>query len=129
MEDASIKLVPDPLDVKNSTLTFPAVFLYPMDLQSDFIKAFGEEQTPAGHLKYLFPLPWDGKGEYTVENVDAYLQTKEGGLIKWGKNVPLLKVLSGGKVEIVDGIVRADVVPKGRAAEYIQGVKERKGKS
>ena len=125
MEDADIRLVPDPLSPA-STLTFPVVLLYPLHLQSDFVKAFGEEQTPIGHLKYLLPLPWDEKKEYTLEGVETYMETREGGLIKWGKKVPLLKVLSCGKVEVVDGIVRVNVVPKTRASEWIESVKKRK---
>ena len=126
MEDTAIKLVPDPLS-PTSTLVFPVVLLYPLHLQSDFIKAFGEEQTLGGHLEYLLPLPWDEKGEY--KDVEAYMETISGGLVKVGKKVPLLKVLSGGKVEVVDEIVRISVVPKIKAAPWIDEVKRRKGKA
>lgn len=126
MEDTAIKLVPDPLS-PTSTLVFPVVLLYPLHLQSDFIKSFGEEQTLGGHLEYMLPLPWDEKGEY--KDVEAYMETVAGGLVKVGKKVPLLKVLSGGKVEVVDEIVRINVVPKARAAEWIEEVKRRKGKA
>ncbi|MCJ1418368.1 hypothetical protein MMC32_004715 [Xylographa parallela] len=126
LEDASICLVPDPLALATSTLTFPLLLLYPLHAQSDFIKAFGEEQSIARHLEYLLPLPWDEKQEYSQNNVEAYMETKEGGLLKWGKKVPLLKVLSGGKVEVVDGIVRANLLPKARAEEWIQEMKKRK---
>ena len=128
MEDAVIKLTPDPL-APTSTLIFPVVLLYPLHLQSDFIKAFGEEQTLQGHLEYLLPLPWDKQGEYTVKGVEAYIETVEGGLIKWGKKVELLKVLSGGKVEIVDGLLRVNILPKIGAAGWIETVKKRKNKT
>lgn len=126
MEDAAIRLIPDPLS-PSSTLTFPIILLYPLHLQSDFIKAFGEEQTLLGHLEYLIPLPWDTNQEYTLEGAEAYMETVAGGLIKCGKKVPLLKILSGGKVEVVDGIVRINIVPKKRAGEWIEAVKKRKG--
>ncbi|MCJ1287919.1 hypothetical protein MMC26_007271 [Xylographa opegraphella] len=126
LEDASICLVPDPLALATSTLTFPLLLLYPLHAKSDFIKAFGEEQSVSRHLGYLLPLPWDEKQEYSQNSIEAYMETKEGGLIKWGKKVPLLKVLSGGKVEIVDGIVRASLLPKARAEEWIQEMKTRK---
>ena len=129
MEDAVIRLVPDPLSATTSTLIFPVVILYPLHLQSDFVKAFGEEQTLQGHLDYLLPLPWDGGKEYTPKEVEAYLETAEGGLIKWGKRVELLKVLSGGKVEVVDGLVRVNLVPRRRASEWIEAIKKRKGAS
>ena len=124
MKDAVLQLVPDPLSLK-STLTFPVVVLYPLHLQSDFIKAFGEEQTLQGHLDYLLPLPWDKQSEYTAKDVEAYLETVGGGLIKWGKKVELLKVLSGGKVEVVDGLVKVNLVPKSRASEWIESIKQR----
>ena len=126
LEDASICLVPDPLALTTSTLTFPLLLLYPLHAQSDFIKAFGEEQDLSGHLGYLLPLPWDANQEYTLSSIEAYMETKDGGLVKWGKRVPLLKVLSGGKVEVVDGIVRANVLPKARAEEWIREMKKRR---
>ncbi|KAK5072257.1 HSP70/90 co-chaperone, partial [Cryomyces antarcticus] len=55
MEDATIKLS-DPLDA-SSTLSFPAILLYPLQLQSDFIKAFQETESVGQHLTYIFPLP------------------------------------------------------------------------
>ena len=125
IEDAAMTLKPDPVS-PDSTLTFPVVLLYPLHAQSDFIKAFGEEQTLQGHLEYLLPLPWDAAGEYTLNGVEAYMETAEGGLVKWGKKVELLKVLSGGKVEVVDGIVRMNLVPKVRAPEWIEAMKKRK---
>ena len=121
-EDGVIKLRPDPLS-PTSTLVFPVVVLYPLDLQSDFIKSFGEEESLHKHLEYLLPLPWDELGEYTVKEVDAYLSTAEGGLIKWGKRVELLKVLSGGRIVLVDGLVKVYLVPKARAAEWIETFK------
>ncbi|MCJ1310661.1 hypothetical protein MMC25_004327 [Agyrium rufum] len=138
-KDEGIKLVPDRADWKSSTLVFPVLLLYPEHAKSDFVKAFGEEQMLSGHLSYLFPLPWDGKGEYSIKSTEAFLETMdygEGGgkvgkkgLVKWGKKVPLLQVLTGGKVEVVDGVVRVFVVPKGRVDGFVRGWKERNGKA
>ena len=125
MEDAAIRLTPDPMS-PTSTLTFPVVLLYPLHLQSDFIKAFSETDTLASHLEYILPLPWDESHEYTLKEVEGYMETSSGGLIKLGRNVSLLKILGGGKVEVVDGIVRINVIPKGRAAEWIEEVRKRK---
>ncbi|KAH8167052.1 hypothetical protein CIB48_g1187 [Xylaria polymorpha] len=110
MEDAGVKLV-DP-DDPASNLCFPTVLLYPAHLESDFIKAFNETASLADHLGYVFPLPWDTEGAYTVAGVECYMETVAGGLIKLGKKVPLLKVLSGGKVEVVDEVVRIFVLPR-----------------
>ena len=126
MEDAAVKLVPDPLS-PTSALVFPVTILYPLHLQSDFVKAWGEEQSLGEHLDYLLPLPWDARGEY--KDVEGYVETMNGGLMKVGKKVPLLKVLGGGKVEVLDSIVKINVVPKARAPEWIEEVKKRKGKA
>ncbi|KAK6606237.1 TPR repeat protein [Botrytis cinerea] len=119
MEDAKIELVPDPLDPINSTLSFPALLLYPLAAESDFIKSFNEMDTVGQHLEYILPLPWDVKGEYRDEKVvECYVEKKKGSLIKVGRKVTLLKVLNGG--EVVDGVVSIYVVPKQKAAGWIE---------
>ncbi|KAF1848503.1 TPR repeat protein-like protein [Cucurbitaria berberidis CBS 394.84] len=127
LEDAAIKLedVMDP----SSTLTFPVILLYPTHSQSDFIKAFSEREKLDQHLDYIFPLPWDEQHVYTIENVEAYMETAAGGLIKVGKKMSLGKVLGSGKTEIVDGLVRISVLPKDKAADWIEEFKKRRGKA
>lgn len=125
MEDAKIRLVPDPLSPESS-VEFPAVFLYPMNAQSDFIKAFSELHSISDHLDYIFPLPWDTKKEYTIGNVECFMQTVSGGLIKAGKKLPLLQILSGGKVEVIDELVRIFVVPASKTGAFIAEMKARK---
>jgi tetratricopeptide (TPR) repeat protein len=127
LEDAAIKLgnAMDP----SSTLTFPVIVLYPTESQSDFIKAFSEKEKLGEHLEYIFPLPWDKQCEYTMENVEAYMETSAGGLIKVGKKMSLGKVLGSGKPEVVDGLVSISVVPKDKAAGWIEEFKKRKGKA
>ncbi|OOQ87259.1 TPR repeat protein [Penicillium brasilianum] len=125
MEDTRIRLVPDPLSPESS-VEFPAVFLYPMDAQSDFIKGFSELHSIVDHLEYIFPLPWDTKKEYTINNVECFMQTVSGGLIKAGKKLPLLQILSGGKVEVVDELVKIFVVPLSKTGAFIAEMKARK---
>ena len=127
MEDASIHLSPDPI-APTSTLMFPVVLLYPLHLQSDFVKAFSETDTIPNHLEYIFPLPWDEQHEYTLRSVEFYMETGSGGLIKVGKKVSLGEALGSPGVEIVDGIVRINVLPKASAAGWIEDMKLRKGK-
>jgi hypothetical protein len=127
LEDAELKLE-NPLD-PSSTLTFPVILLYPTHSQSDFIKAFSEREKLGEHLDYIFPLPWDEKHEYTPEGVEAYMETSAGGLIKVGKKMTLGKVLGSGKPEVVDGLATISVVPKDRAADWIEEFKKRKGKN
>ncbi|KAK2037605.1 TPR-domain-containing protein [Colletotrichum somersetense] len=125
MEDARMRLVPDE-DDPASSLSFPAVLLYPLRLESDFVKAFNETERLADHLAYILPPPWDDKGEYTPDGVECYMETAAGGLVKVGKKATLLKILSGGAVEVVDGIVRVYVVPAARAKGWIEEFKLKK---
>ena len=123
LEDASIHLSPDPI-APTSTLMFPVVLLYPLHLQSDFVKAFAETDTVPNHMEYIFPLPWDEKHEYTLGSVDFYMETGSGGLIKVGKKMSLGKVLGSPGVEIVDGVVRINVLLKSRATTWIEKMRQ-----
>ncbi|KAH6643683.1 tetratricopeptide repeat protein 4 [Boeremia exigua] len=125
LEDAKIQLS-NPVD-PSSPLSYPCLILYPAHSQSDFIKAFNEHQTLPEHLEYIFPLPWDEENEYTVDKVEAYMETAAGGLIKVGKKMALHKVLGSGKVVVSDGLVRISVVPKEKSAAWIEEFKKRKG--
>jgi len=127
LEDAELKLE-NSLD-PSSTLTFPVIILYPVHAQSDFVKAFSEKEKLGEHLEYIFPLPWDEQKEYSVDNVEAYMETSAGGLIKVGKKMSLGKVLGSGKPEVVDGLATISVVPKDRAADWIEEFKKRRGKN
>ncbi|KAI1258877.1 TPR-like protein [Xylariaceae sp. FL1019] len=122
MEDAGLRLEPDP-DDPASNLSFPTVLLYPCHLESDFIKSFNETHSLTDHLSYVFPLPWDQEGVYRLAGVECFMETVTGGLIKVGKKVPLLKMLAGGKVEVVDEVVRIFVVPKDKAAAWVEEFK------
>jgi hypothetical protein len=113
----------------SSLLTYPVILLYPMHGQSDFVKAFSEREKLDHHLDYIFPLPWDEQHEYRTDNVEAYMETLAGGLIKVGKKMLLSKVLGSGKPEVVDGLVTISVVPKDKAAGWIEEFKKRKGKA
>ncbi|KAI1079077.1 TPR-like protein [Whalleya microplaca] len=125
MEDAKLQLVPDPDDPRSS-LSFPTVLLYPAHLQSDFIKAYNETDSLADHLRDVLPLPWDEAREYTLDGVECYMETISGGLIKVGKKASLLKILSSGKVEVVDEVVRIFVLPKAKAASWVEEFKSKK---
>ncbi len=127
MEDARVHLVPDPGD-PTSELVFPTVLLYPLHLQSDFVKDFGETETLGSRLAHILaePAQWDKEREYTYKGVDCYMETLTGGLIKVGKNITLLKVLGGGNIEVVDDVVRIFVLPKSKAETWIKDFKAKK---
>ncbi|KAK5129167.1 hypothetical protein LTR08_003787 [Meristemomyces frigidus] len=126
LEDATVGLA-DPVDAQ-STLSFPVMLLYPLHAQSDFIKAFAEDETLGQHLEYILPTPWDEEREYTPPSLECYMETVQGGLVKAGKNLSLGKLLGSGKVEVVDGIVKVNVVPKSKAGLWIEEFKQRRGK-
>lgn len=126
MEDSAISLA-DAEDPK-SVLSFPVIFLYPLEAQSDFVKACAEDETLGDHLEYILPPPWDEKGEYAPAETECYMETVSGGLVKAGKKLILLKLLSGGKIEVTDDLVKVNVVPKKKAATFIEEFKKRKGK-
>lgn len=123
LEDAVIALA-DPLD-PSSALSIPVLLLYPLALQSDFIKSFSESETLIDHLSYILPLPWDEGKKYQTNAVDCYLETASGGLIKAGKKLPLIKILSSGKIDLVDGLLKINVVPTIDAAQWIAEFKKR----
>ncbi|KFY15492.1 hypothetical protein V491_05663, partial [Pseudogymnoascus sp. VKM F-3775] len=127
MEDAKVRLVPDPVD-PTSSLVFPTVLLYPLVLQSDFIKEFGETETVGERLGYILaePAPWDSQREYNPKGVECYVETMTGGLIKVGPKVTLLKLLTSGSVEVVDEVVRIFVVPKQKAEAWVADFKMKK---
>jgi tetratricopeptide (TPR) repeat protein len=125
MEDAKIELVPDPTDPESS-VSFPAVLLYPLHLESDFVKAFNEMESVGDHLRYILPLPWDKQGVYAMNSVECYMETITGGLVKVGRKASLLKVLTSGNVEVVDEVVRIFVVPKANSDDWVQEFKRKK---
>jgi hypothetical protein len=125
LEDAEIKLE-NSLD-PSSKLSFPVLILYPAHSQSDFIKAFAETDTLKEHLDYIFPLPWDTGEEFKVDDVEAYMETITGGLIKVGKKITLGKLLGSGKCEVVDGLAKLNVLPKAKAQVWIAEFKKRRG--
>lgn len=125
--DARMELVED-ADGGEGTLTFPAVLLYPAHYESDFIKAFSEKESLMQHFGYVFPLPWDKAGEYSANGVECFLETVTGGLVKVGKKVALLKVVSMDNVEVVDGVVKIFVIPKAKAEGWVAEFKAAKAK-
>lgn len=134
MEDAKIELHPDPID-PTSSIAFPAVLLYPLHLQSDFVKAFSETDNLSSLLSEILPLPWDTKGEYgggKGTKVECFMETSKGGLVKVGKKVSLLSVLgtkedgTESAVEVVDGLVRIMVVPKEKVTDWVTEWKRKK---
>lgn len=135
LEDAKIHLSPDPLS-PTSHVVYPLLLLYPLAAQSDFVKAFMETDTLQQHLEYIFPLPWDEEGVYTAGGVECFMETAAGGLVKVGRKVAIGECLGQGQGEregkamgeVVDGVVRVLVVPKGKVRGWVEEMRRRKGR-
>lgn len=128
LEDAGICLRPDPGSAM-SEVWFPVLVLYPCHGRSDFLKGVGETSSwgeVVGTVLEEQPLDWDVEGEYILGGVQCFVETKEGGVMKVGMKVRLLDVLAGGKVEVVDQVVRVFVVPRGRLEGWVAEMKARK---
>lgn len=123
MGDARMEFLED-----EGVVVFPAVLLYPAHYESDFIKAFREDETLMQHFGYVFPLPWDREGEYSANGVECFMETTTGGLVKVGRKVLLAKVLSMDTVEVVDGVVKIYVVPKAKSEAWVKDFKAAKAK-
>ncbi|CAK7209804.1 HSP70/90 co-chaperone [Sporothrix eucalyptigena] len=133
MEDAAVRLEPEDdgtwdLDVSKYAVSYPTVLLYPLKLQSDFIKAFNETETLGDHLAYILPVPWDttAKDYAQPANVDCFMETIAGSLVKVGKKMALGKILAQASVEVVDDVVRVFVVPRDQAEKWVKEYKEKK---
>ncbi|KAF8421431.1 TPR domain-containing protein [Tirmania nivea] len=123
LEGHAVKLDAD------GTLVLPTIVLYPLAAQSDFIPTWREDETAEERLgmqALAEPPPWDERREYAWKSVEVFMETVAGGLVKVGKKVPLGEALGGGKVEVVDDLVKLMVVPRGRRDVWIDEWKKRR---
>ncbi|KAL8806436.1 MAG: hypothetical protein Q9182_001351 [Xanthomendoza sp. 2 TL-2023] len=135
LEDAVMRVVPDALGLagsgSGSELWFPVLVVYPLVGRTDFVKGVGEGERVGGVLEVVLKggVGWDDDGgEYVIGGVKVFMETVGGGVVKVGGKVRWGDVLKGGKVEVVDGVVRIFVVPGGRVGEWVEGMKKgRKG--
>ena len=117
----------------------PVLVLYPLLARTDLIKRVDADAgVLAEELRVLFPLPrgptveGDGQEEREeegyagVDEVEFYMETLMGGMVRMGKKVRLIEVLGGGKVGVVDGLVRVFVVPKEKREEWLVEVRRRR---
>ncbi|KAF8455282.1 hypothetical protein BDZ91DRAFT_746862 [Kalaharituber pfeilii] len=136
-DDAKIALEnPDDVD---SELRFPVAVLYPVHGVSDFVPNWAESESVEVRLGgevLKERAEWDRSGEYVWgegkqagKGVECFMETVGGGLVKVGKRVKMGEVLAGGKVEVVDGVVKLLVVPVGRREKWVEEWKKVKGKS
>ncbi|RPA80387.1 TPR-like protein [Ascobolus immersus RN42] len=125
-QDAEIQLE-DPLNPA-SILSYPLLFMYPINAQSDFVKAARETSTLKEQLELVLEEPphWDVGHEYTPSGVVVYVETRAGGLAKAGLKAPFHKLVKEGNIELLDGIIRLLVVPKSKSTLFVEEWKRRK---
>lgn len=62
-------------------------------------------------------------------NAEAEPTREKAALIKVGRKMPLLEILGQGKVVVWDGVVKVNVLLKGKATtDWIEEIKKRKGR-
>ncbi|KAM3126334.1 hypothetical protein CJJ07_005558 [Candidozyma auris] len=125
LEDTKMKLE-DPLDME-SQLILPAMILYPTTDEFDFVAEVSESSAPIDVLTLLMdrPAEWfdDPKHEnFSVKNLECYMETLSGGLIKVGKKSPIANAImaDGAKAPLFDNGLRLYVVPKQESSEWIK---------
>ncbi|KAF3917420.1 hypothetical protein ABW21_db0206667 [Orbilia brochopaga] len=126
-EDATV-LLQNPLDPR-STLYFPVLILYPLHLESDFIKSLPEDSKIHPELAEVLspsnPPSWDTSHEYKYLDVEVLVERKKSDvhakstLSKIGREVTIKRALNEGKLELVNGILTVFVVPKSRLVEFV----------
>jgi hypothetical protein len=117
----------DPLN-PNSDLCFPTILLYPLSSQSDIIAEFSLSTTLNDQLALVLEQcpPWDTKGEYTLDNIECFMEFEKQdgmGLIKIGKATTMLKAIKGRTIQ--DGILRILIIPKNKVNEWISEWKKK----
>ncbi|RLV93079.1 Hsp70/Hsp90 co-chaperone CNS1 [Spathaspora sp. JA1] len=102
-----------------SQLIFPAMILYPTIDEFDYIDEISELTTPLELLEMILnrPKEWfqDPKHtNFTVKNLQCFMETTSGGLVKVGKKIEINNALMNDKPKapLFDNALRLYVVPK-----------------
>ncbi|KAH3902164.1 related to Hsp70/Hsp90 co-chaperone CNS1 [Saccharomycodes ludwigii] len=113
-------------DVVDSQLIFPAVVLYPTTDEFDFIAETGELSTPNELLQLVMQRPQEyfqqsGHENFSVKNLQVFMETEAGGLVKVGKNMTFHDILKTEKpvIPLFDRSLRVYFVPKQESAEWL----------
>ncbi|QRV91028.1 TPR-1 domain protein [Ceratobasidium sp. AG-Ba] len=139
---------PLPSDPTTAELVCRVALVYPQYAQTDLIIRFSTYDTLGAHLDTILPdpsssdgqleyPPWDIKKEYTSRGVNVYVQTKQGRVLKLGRNKTLgdicANVRTTGKAKgledglvVGQGVIAFVVVPRASEAEdrYLKSVRE-----
>lgn len=123
LEDAKLRLE-DPADYE-SQLIFPAMVLYPTKDLFDFVAEVSELSTPNEILELVLDrLRASGQDpllNFTLKDVNCYMETTTGGLVQVGKKAPIQTALGADKAKapLFDNSLQLYVVPKAEAQTWI----------
>ena len=114
-------MLEDPFDSK-SLLYFPTIILYPLESQSDLITAFPESASIKDQIDDIFQQSpdWDTNNVYSGNSISVFMETKVGGLLQVGKNLPLGEIIRDDRIVIQDNIVRLLAVPKTEVSQWVK---------
>ncbi|KAG9122114.1 hypothetical protein FRC07_001642 [Ceratobasidium sp. 392] len=139
---------PFPTDPATAELICRVALVYPQHGQTDLIIRFSTQDTLGAHLDSILPdpsspdgqldyPPWDTKREYSSRAVNVYVRTRQGRVLKLGRNKTLAEICANvratGKVKGIEdglivgqGVIAFVVVPRASDAEekYLRSVKE-----
>ncbi|ANZ75930.1 BA75_02708T0 [Komagataella pastoris] len=102
-----------------SQMIFPGMVLYPTLDEWDFVEQISELNTPKEIIGMLMDRPPEyfaqpGHENFQPKNLQAYMQTQSGGLVKVGRNLSFKEILSSKQpiIPLMDNSLRVYVVPK-----------------
>lgn len=124
LKDAKTRLE-DPMDPE-SQMIYPALAMFPLSDEFDFIAEVGELTTISELIDVLMnrPAEWFEKPEhegYNSKSLVAYMETVSGGLVKAGKKMTFHDILrkDSPDVPLFDSSLKVYLVPKKRSEEWI----------
>ncbi|QLG71780.1 hypothetical protein HG535_0C01290 [Zygotorulaspora mrakii] len=122
----------DPMDFE-SQLIFPALVLYPTTDEFDFVGEVSELTSISELLQLVMERPanWfelQGHEDFSVKKLVAYMEVKDGGLVKIGKKVIIHDLLKMEKpnVPLFDNALKIYFVPKSESEKWLSNWSKQK---
>ncbi|KAL6945102.1 hypothetical protein ACO0QE_002547 [Hanseniaspora vineae] len=113
-------------NVVDSQMIYPALVLYPTTDEFDFVAEVGELSTPIDILNMIMQRPQEyfeqlGHENFSVKNMQPYMETLTGGLVKVGKKITFHNILKTEKpvIPLFDNSLRVYFVPKQESESWL----------
>lgn len=125
LRDATIHLE-DETDFE-SQLIYPAIVMYPTTNEFDFVATVGELTPVQDMIEVLTdrPIEWfniKGHENFTSKQLQVYMETETGGLVKAGKKLTFHDILKRNtpKVPLFDYALKLYLVPKSDSQKWLE---------